>query len=296
MIKKKTILNFFVYLIWIAFGSGLTLLLVGAVQQEQVQQCSGLLVEFTDNHDFRMLDEAEVVAALFPNAAGPSPVGKRLQHVNLFLLEKQLEKNPWVKKANLFFDHRHVLHVTLEQRKPVARLFTPEGNSFYLDEALAVLPIKSNDVVSLPVFTNFYPTPTGPTAADTLLLKRVIGISSFILADSFWMAQIEEVHINTDQGFELYTQVGDQSVELGLRDDWSNLFAKLKLLYDKISQENGWGKYSSIDLQYKDQAVCVRKSNLIRVQDSTLQPLIDSLQTTSITDNKQLINPAKIGL
>jgi cell division protein FtsQ len=296
MIKKKTILNFFVYLIWIAFGSGLTLLLVGAVQKEQVQQCSGLLVEFTDNHDFRMLDEAEVVAALFPNAAGPSPVGKRLQHVNLFLLEKQLEKNPWVKKANLFFDHRHVLHVTLEQRKPVARLFTPEGNSFYLDEALAVLPIKSNDVVSLPVFTNFYPTPTGPTAADTLLLKRVIGISSFILADSFWMAQIEEVHINTDQGFELYTQVGDQSVELGLRDDWSNLFAKLKLLYDKISQENGWGKYSSIDLQYKDQAVCVRKSNLIRVQDSTLQPLIDSLQTTSITDNKQLINPAKIGL
>ncbi len=296
MIKKKTILNFFVYLIWIAFGSGLNLLLVGAVQQEQVQQCSGLLVEFTDNHDFRMLDEAEVVAALFPNAAGPSPVGKRLQHVNLFLLEKQLEKNPWVKKANLFFDHRHVLHVTLEQRKPVARLFTPEGNSFYLDEALAVLPIKSNDVVSLPVFTNFYPTPTGPTAADTLLLKRVIGISSFILADSFWMAQIEEVHINTDQGFELYTQVGDQSVELGLRDDWSNLFAKLKLLYDKISQENGWGKYSSIDLQYKDQAVCVRKSNLIRVQDSTLQPLIDSLQTTSITDNKQLINPAKIGL
>ena len=290
MIKKKTILNFFVYLIWIAFGSGLTLLLVGAVQHEQVQKCSDLLVDFTDNHDFRMLDEAEVVAALFPNADGSSPVGKRLQQVNLFLLEKQLEKNPWVKKANLFFDHQHILHITLEQRKPVARLFTPDGNSFYVDEALAVLPIKSNDVVSLPVFTNFYPTPTGPTAADTLLLKRVIGLSSFILADSFWMAQVEEVHINADQGFELYTQVGDQSVQLGLRDDWSHLFAKLKLLYNKISEENGWGKYSSIDLQYKDQAVCVRNDNLVQLQDSTLQTQIDTLQTTSITENKQLIN------
>jgi cell division protein FtsQ len=296
MLKRKTIMKLLSYLFWISIGSGLTVLLVGAVQKEQLQQCTNVVVEFTDHHNFRMLDEAEIAASLFPSGSTGFPVGKRLARINLFALEKQLEKNPWVKSADLFFDHQQVLHIQAQQRKPVARLFSPEGNSFYLDEEFAVLPIKSLDVIQLPVFTNFYPTPAGYTLADTLLMKRVIGLAKFILADSFWMAQVEQVNINADQSFELYTQVGDQLVKLGVRQDWDALFNKLKLLYAKISKDNGWGKYSSIDLQYKDQAVCIRKENLIAVPDSSVLPIADTLSQQINTENKQLINPVKIAL
>lgn len=296
MIKKHTIHRLLTYLFWVAIGSGLSMLLVAAIQKELVQPCSDLVVEFTDQQGLRMLDEAELIASLFPTGSTTYPVGKRFHNINLFALERQLEKNPWVREADLFFDQQQVLHINVSQRKPIVRMFTPDGNSFYLDEALTILPITSKDAISLPVFTNFYPTPTGRTLADTLLMKRMIGLSKFILADSFLSAQIEEVHISADQSFELYTQVGDQTVQLGLRDDWEQLFYKLKSLYQQLNRDNGWGKYASIDLQYKDLAVCVRNESIFRVTDTLQQLRTDSLNSDTTFNNKQLINPVKIGL
>jgi cell division protein FtsQ len=213
-------------------------------------------------------------------------------------LERQLEKNPWIFSADLFFDQQHILHINVQQRTPVARLFTPEGSSVYMDENFTVLPVKMNDAVLLPVFSNFYISPAGANAQDSLVMQRITGLAKFILADPFWMAQIEQVNINADHSFELVTQVGDQAIRLGTRSDWAAMFDKLKMVYRRISNENGWTKYSTIDLQFKDQVVCVKGNGLYQVPDSTAQ--IDSLKTLAIADstiniknNAQTITPVK---
>ena len=73
---------------------------------------------------------------------------------------------------------------------------------------------------------------------------------------------------------------------------------KLKMVYRRISNENGWTKYSTIDLQFKDQVVCIKGNGLYQVPDSTAQ--MDSLNPVSITDstiniknNVQTITPVK---
>lgn len=288
MIKKKTILRFLNIASWVLVASGLLVLLVSAVRKEQGGRCRDVVVDFSQDQSFRMLDQQEVLSALFPDATGGRPNGKPVQRFNLFMLEKQLEKNPWVKKADLYFDQQHVLHISVEQRKPVARVFTPAGNSFFMDDALSVLPLKSTDRIDLPVFTNFYISPAGADAADTLLMKRIAGLAQFILSDSFWMAQVEEVNINSDNSFEMYTQLGDQVVHLGRRSDWPQLFYKLKALYRGFHAENAWGKHTTIDLQFKDQAVCIRKQNLYKVTDST-----GISDTLTIEQNTQTISPVK---
>ena len=297
-IKMNIVYKVLTILMWTAISSGLMVLLVSAVRKERTMLCKAVQVEFIDKKPFRMLDESEIIATLWPDAKKAFPQGKKLVTVNLYALERQLEKNPWIFSSDLFFDQHHVLHINVQQRTPVARLFTPEGSSVYMDEHFTVLPVKMNDAVSLPVFSNFYISPAGANAQDSLVMKRITGLAQFILADPFWMAQIEQVNINADQSFELVTQVGDQVIRLGNRSDWAVMLDKLKMVYRRISNENGWTKYSTIDLQFKDQVVCIKGKGLYQVPDSIAQ--IDSLNAVSITDstiniknNVQTITPVK---
>jgi cell division protein FtsQ len=297
-IKMNIVYKVLTILMWTAISSGLMVLLVSAVRKERTMICKAVQVEFTDNKPFRMLDESEIISALWPDHKNAFPKGKKLVSVNLFALERQLEKNPWIFSADLFFDQHHVLHINVQQRTPVARLFTPEGSSVYMDENFTVLPVKTNAAVSLPVFSNFYISPAGANAQDSLLMQRVTGLAQFILADPFWMAQIEQVNINADYSFELVTQVGDQTIRLGNRSDWAAMLDKLKKVYRRISNENGWTKYSTIDLQFKDQVVCIKGNGIYQVPDSTKQT--DSLNavafadsTVNIKNNAQTIKTVK---
>lgn len=285
-------------LLWTAISSGLMVLLVSAVRKERTMVCKAVQVEFTDNKPFRMLDEMEIISTLWPDQKKAFPQGKKLVSVNINALERQLEKNPWIFSADLFFDQHHVLHINVQQRTPVARLFTPEGSSVYMDENFTVLPVKMNDAVSLPVFSNFYISPSGANAQDSLVMQRITGLAQFIQSDPFWMAQIEQVNINADYSFELVTQVGNQTIRLGNRSDWAAMFDKLKQVYRRITKENGWTKYSTIDLQFKDQVVCIKGNGLYQVADSiahmdSLKAVATADSTLNIKNNAQIITPVK---
>ncbi len=268
-INKRLIKQVLTILLWLSIGSGITMLLISAVNKEQKNLCKDVVVEFDDELPFRMLDEDEIIYTLWPSARNTHPKGKPINSIDLFALEKQLEKNPWLRDADIYIDQLKKIHLRVEQRNPVARLFTPEGNSYYIDDEYALLPIKLAAAVSLPVFTNYTQRSSVRSAADTVLMKRIVSLSKFIKSDSLWMAQVEQVNINSDLTFELMTQMGDQVVQLGLRNDWSNLFSKLKTLYKRINEEGNWSKYSQIDLQYKNQAVCIKRGTNYKVIDTT---------------------------
>lgn len=284
---KAIILKVLGIMLWVAITSGIVVLLVGAVQKEQTMKCKSVEIAFTDNRPFRMLEEDEIIGALWPARSIDFPVGKFISSMNLFALEKQLKKNPWVLNANIYFDQQNILHIDVIQRTPVARVFSPEGNSFYMDDSLYILPLKSSAVLDLPVFTNFNFSPSGKIGADTMIMRRIIGLSKILSIDPFWMAQIEQVNINSDGGFEMITQVGDQRVMLGSGNNWEDMLNKLKKLYEYFGQEHGWTKYESIDLQFKDQAVCIKRGVTIAVPDSLS---IDSNSFRLVSDTSLLHN------
>jgi len=57
-------------------------------------------------------------------------------------MESLLEKNVWIKDAQLFFDNNGILRVSVTEREPIARVFTREGNSFYIDSSGVQLPLS----------------------------------------------------------------------------------------------------------------------------------------------------------
>jgi cell division protein FtsQ len=131
------------------------------------------------------------------------------------------------------------------------------------------LPLKTTDVLQLPVFTNFTLLKRPLNASDSATMARIVGLSNYIMADEFWMAQVETVHIQYDGSFELSMQLGDETVLLGKRGDWDNLLPKLKLTYEKFAHDQLWGKYRQIDLQFKDQVICRKSSGFQMKTDTT---------------------------
>jgi len=286
MIKKSTILKVFHILFWLIIGSGLSFLLISGIVKEQTNQCKAVQIDFKDEKLINMIDRKEVYASLWPGRSEQYPVGKNTASFDLFSLENTLVKNPWIQEADVYFDNQHILHVDIKQKNPVARLFTAEGYSYYIDDRYNLLPLKQTDHIVLPVFTNFYVNPAGMKKSDSMLLARVVSLSNFISNDPFWLAQIESVYIRPDNGFELSTQIGDHTVDLGIRSEWEPMFKKLKLLYHKFSQEDSWSRYALINLQFRDQVVC-EKSDAKLLRTDTTQ--LDSIQVNQPIANQ--INP-----
>jgi cell division protein FtsQ len=289
MANRKKIFHVLSIVTWALIVSGVVFVLVSAVQKEQNVICKEVVVTIDQSHGYKMIDENEILSSLWPETKGFLPKEKSTTSFDLFNLEKQVEKNPWVQAANLFFDQQHRIHINIEQKIAFARIFNSEGNSYYLDSNFYLLPVKSNDVISLPVFTNFYFNPIKKSKEDSNTISRILSLSRFIAADSFLMAQIESVNVNPDNTFEFVTQVGNHRVMLGQRDDWEHLFKKLTALYSTMLENDSWDNYDLVDLRFKDQVVCIKKRFISAELDNPMQ--IDSSKTTPLIEDTMITSP-----
>src|SRR5690606_8077789 len=119
--------------------------------------------------------------------------------LDLVSMEKELQKEKWIKNAEIFIDNNNVLQVKVTEREPVARIFTTSGASFYLDSSLMRLPLGKKFSARLPVFTSFPTDVIVLKKADSILLRNIKVMSEFIEKDEFWMAQIDQIDI-TENG------------------------------------------------------------------------------------------------
>jgi cell division protein FtsQ len=218
------------------------------------------------------VDKQDILQAINEYIDG-SPVGKPVSMLNLRSLENDLQKNIWVKKAQLFFDNDTKLQVIITEREPVARVFTTTGTTFYIDSSITILPLSDKFSARLPVFTGFPSDKMVLRRADSTLLREVYQVSMAIQQDSFLMAMIEQVDITPQKTFEMMPKIGNTVIALGDGEDATEKFAKLKMFYKEVISKSGWNKYSMVDVQYKGQVVAKRKDRAEIVTDSlkTLQ-------------------------
>lgn len=306
MVKRKTILNWMLTTLWVTIGAGVIVLLVAAVKKESKQKCTGLnvVVKGVSNNFF--VDKNDILVAINQYVDG-SPIGQAVNLLNLKDLESDLEKNIWVKKAQLFVDNNAVLQVIVTEREPVARIFTSTGATFYIDSSNAMLPLSEKYSARLPVFTNF-PSESGVlTKADSLLIKDIAVISKIVQKNPFWMAMIEQVDITKQRTFELVPKIGNSLINFGDATNAAEKLDRLLLFYKQVLVKCGWDYYSSISVQFANQVVAKRKGAEDKTADSlrTLQMMQmiawnaehlanDSAQTIVLDNEKNTTNVSLI--
>ena len=306
MAKKQIIKNMLLAALWTIVGAGTVTLLVGAIHKKDAQKCRGVDVNIKGVSNNFFVDKKDIIDGIIL-ITEEIPVGKTVGSFDLNAMEIALQKNTWIKSAQLFFDNNERLQVNVLEREPVARVFTTAGTTFYIDSSLAMLPLSEKFSARLPVFTNFPSDKKVLLKVDSNLLKDILTISNAIQKDSFYMAMIDQIDITAQRTFEMIPKFGTTIIVFGDAKSATKKLENLKLFYKKIIVKAGWNKYSEINVQYNNQVVAKRKGAEDVKTDSlrTLQLIqliaenaermsSDSLQTIMLDNENNTTNNSLI--
>ncbi|MBB1282852.1 FtsQ-type POTRA domain-containing protein [Flavisolibacter sp. BT320] len=294
---KRPIYRYLFYTAWIAAVGGIVFLLVSANSKSKTRTVKGIVVSVNNGGD-RIYVEKEDVLKTIEKTAGGKLLSRNSGNVNLAGLEKGLEKNPWIRDAELYFDTKDVLHVSITERVPFARVFTTSGNSFYIDSSGFQLPLLDNYSAKLPVVTGFTPAKK-LKAADSALLQETKSVVRNISEDVFWNMQIGQIDITPDRKFELIPVVGNHVIKLGSGYNTEEKLDRLMVFYRQVLPKAGLAKYSALDVQFNEQVVAVRRGPTSKVDSIQLQKNIKELMEKKMaeqepTDLVQTVQPAPV--
>jgi cell division protein FtsQ len=269
---KGAIRKLLFFAMWLAIGSGMLILFIAAIGKQKKDTCKDYMIEIKGDRikDF-FLDEAAITKLLRTSVNG-NLKGQPKANFNLQRMESLLEKNVWIKEAQLYFDNQAVLHVSVEEREPVARVFTTGGRSFYIDKEKYMMPVSDKVFVKVPVFTGF-PDKKMTSKSDSVLLRDVSQTAQFINSNSFWSSQVAQVEIVGDCGpgcweFEITPVVGNHIIKLGNGENIPDKFNRLLSFYQQVLSRASINKYKTIDVRFAGQVIGGKSSN----------PKVDSVQ------------------
>lgn len=268
---------------WFLVITGITTLLVAANRKKTEHACKQIVVSINGSGEKQFVEEADILKELEADANG-SLVNRPLNNIHLASLERALQKNQWIRDAQLYFDREDVLHVSVKEREPVARIFTTGGASFYMDSSGHQMPLLDKISLRLPVITG-YTNAKRLSAKDSLLLNDVKALVKFISVNNFWNAQIGEIDITADGKFELIPVVGDHVIRIGDAENLEEKFNNLLLFYKQVMSKTGFNKYGVVDVQYAGQVIGINKGPVSKVDSIQLQKNIEELLKKSTIQN-----------
>lgn len=250
---------------WLVICSGMLMLFIAAVSKQKRELCKGYTIKIkSDRKDDFFLDE-EAISKMLKGAAKGNIKGQSKAAFNLQQMEQLLENNVWIRDAQLYFDNKAILHISVQEREPVARVFTAGGRSFYLDSAQQILPLSEKALTKIPVFTGF-PDKQKYSKEDSILLKNISNTAQYIYNHSFWYSQVAQIDIVNDCGlncweFEMVPVVGRHVVRLGAGEDIPQKFNRLFTFYQQVLNKTGFDYYKIIDVRFTGQVVGAKSDN-----------------------------------
>ena len=244
-------------IIWSIAAAGLIVLFVVSWKAKSAKQLTNIQVELVgESAQALFMDEISIRVIL--NEQGVQ-VGMPIEKINLTQLEQFIEKTEWVKNAEFFINNKLVLEVKIEQRIPIARIFTASGASFYIDNEGWRLPLKQLTVLNLPVFTGFPTDQPKLSKPDSTLLKEILFFAKTIQKDSFFMAQVAQVNVEPNGTFQMVPTLGDHLVLLGSTAQLEDKLNRLFTFYKKVWLVSGVNAYQYIDCRFDHQVVALKK-------------------------------------
>lgn len=296
MIRKRAIKRMLLTLMWVSVGAGMFVIIAAAMRVQKETVCAGYNINIHGAQEGVLFTSKEQVAKLLKEATGHEVKGMKKSSFNLPRIEDLLEQSSWVYNAELYFDNKDILHVTVTERKPLARVFASNGSSFYIDEAGKHIPLSDKISLDVPVFTG-YPDKKIMNAVDSSLLENMIAAASFINSDSFWVSQVSQIDIlpcgKDCWNMEMVPVVGNHRVGLGDGSDVASKFHRLYLFYDQVLKRTGFDKYKRLDVQYNGQVVGIKgdytKTDSLQLRKNIEDLLQQSRKANDVIEVAQVI-------
>lgn len=247
-ISKKKVARFTLGVVLVALFAGLLI-------ASTLTRKSGFVKDLniaTLNREISLIPRSELEQIISASASGDFQ-SVPLKELDLEQIEKALEQNPWIQNAEVFVDNRQVLQLELLERIPVARVFSNNGKSYYIDTAGRLLPDDVSIPMLVPVFTNV--PYLGNDEMSQKLGKSIAYLGSVIADDTFWNAQITQINVLPNGNFEMASMIGNHKIIFGDSGRAEAKLHNLFVFYSKGLGKLGWDRYQTIDVRFRGQVV-----------------------------------------
>lgn len=265
--KKIVVISF-----WVLLSAGLIALMSFAVRKHSERRCEKVSISITRKNADLFLKEEDVTELLA--AKGKLPTGQPISEIDVTGLERLLLTHPAVESGEVFISVSGDVNIRLHQRRPLVRLITQTDESYYIDDRGFLMPVSEEYTAPVllvnGIFNDTYAAnyqysldryPPDSALHTPTILDDVWQLAKRIDADTFFRAQIVQVNYTKEKGLVLIPRIGNQAIILGDIQDVDEKLRKLYLFYrEGLSRTGKWEDYSTIDLQFKNQIVCTKKS------------------------------------
>lgn len=248
--------------------------------------CVGLDVKLLDASSARFISEHEIAKIL--DNKGLNPVGTKYKKISTEAIERELLRNELIRTTECYKTLSGKVVVEVTQRTPK---FLIVGNqSYYVDSDRKLMPVSLNYAAYVPVVSG--------RVLRSMATHEIFDFVTYLEKDTFWNAQIEQIHVRDDLKVELVPRVGNAIILMGTFDKFENKLRNLRELYTQGFNVVGWNRYDKIDLQYDGQVVCtitgtkpiiVIKPDTVSVKDTATVKESIALKNEIIAPKKQTV-------
>lgn len=239
---------------------GVGIVLFASTRTQKQSFLKNFVIDVKARDSYLFLENNSIEDWLFQgedNSILEIPIGE----LDLKKLEERAILNPWIEKAEMYIDQKNILHIDIEQKIPMARIFDRTGQSYYLDTQMQLLPLVLGKNYPTVVFTD---VPLSQSEIKNKeLFSQMLYLAEFIKGHPFWSAQITQIQINKQNEFELVPLIGNQKIHFGDSTKMEEKFFNLQLFYREVLDKIGWDNYEEIDLRFEGQVVTKPSLNKI---------------------------------
>lgn len=202
-------------------------------------------IEFSENENFITIDEVNKL--LIQNFGGVNSIRK--DKLDLNNVEKRIDKNPMVDKAEIYTTVDGRLKAVIHQKKPVARVFNG-GSSYYVDYSGGEMPLSENYTARVPIVTG---------AVEAVDKKKFTLLLRYIYDDPFLKKNITGMVIRPTGGISMTNRNYDYEIMFGRIVNVEKKFNNYKAFFQNAVKDTLIGQYKTINLKFTQQVVCTKK-------------------------------------
>ncbi len=173
---------------------------------------------------------------------------KTLNKVDLDLnkLEKSINKQEMIQKAEVFVSVDGVLKAVVKQKTPIGRVFDKAG-SFYIDYEGSSMPLSDNYTARVPLLS-------GEIAV--VKKEKLSEVLRMIDKDEFLKKNIIGVQVLPNGSLIMANRNYDFQIDFGRTINIERKFKNYKAFFQKAVLDSTLNKYRRINLKFTKQVVC----------------------------------------
>jgi cell division protein FtsQ len=168
--------------------------------------------------------------------------------IDLYKLERNVSKNPYIEKAAVFLTIGGALKATIKQRTPIARIVSGK-DSYYIDKQGIKVPLSANYSARVLLIS-------GVNNEEDI--RVILPLIITILEDGFLQKEIVGIVKSNTDDYEFSVRSGDYKIDFGKLTDVALKFKKLKAFYNTTFKDKTIQEYKTIALKYHNQVVCTK--------------------------------------